>query len=67
MNFIQPAIDPVIFSIGIIDIRWYSLAYIFGILFGTLFFSETISSNMLLGTIIIIVSGVALIKYSKFN
>ena len=34
MNFIQPAIDPVIFSIGIIDIRWYSLAYIIGILFG---------------------------------
>ncbi|MDC0045376.1 prolipoprotein diacylglyceryl transferase [Pelagibacteraceae bacterium] len=34
MNFIQPSIDPVIFSLGIIDIRWYSLAYIFGILFG---------------------------------
>ena len=34
MNFIQPAIDPVIFSLGIIDIRWYSLAYIIGILFG---------------------------------
>ena len=34
MNFIQPAIDPIIFSIGIIDIRWYSLAYIIGILFG---------------------------------
>ena len=34
MNFIQPAIDPVIFSIWIIDIRWYSLAYIIGILFG---------------------------------
>ena len=36
MNFIQPAIDPVIFSLGIIDIRWYSLAYIIGILFGVL-------------------------------
>ena len=34
MNFIQPAIDPIIFSLGIIDIRWYSLAYIIGILFG---------------------------------
>tara|TARA_B100000989_G_scaffold263673_1_gene215687 strand:+ start:59 stop:847 length:789 start_codon:yes stop_codon:yes gene_type:complete len=34
MNFIQPSIDPVIFSFGIIDIRWYSLAYIIGILFG---------------------------------
>ena len=34
MNFIQPSIDPIIFSLGIIDIRWYSLAYIIGILFG---------------------------------
>tara|TARA_B100001057_G_scaffold177773_1_gene178570 strand:- start:3582 stop:4370 length:789 start_codon:yes stop_codon:yes gene_type:complete len=34
MNFIQPSIDPVILSLGIIDIRWYSLAYIIGILFG---------------------------------
>ena len=34
MNFIQPSIDPVIFSFSFIDIRWYSLAYIFGLLFG---------------------------------
>ena len=34
MNFIQPSIDPVIFSFGFIDIRWYSLAYIFGLIFG---------------------------------
>ena len=34
MNFIQPSIDPIIFSLGIIDVRWYSLAYIIGILFG---------------------------------
>ena len=34
MNFIQPSIDPIILSLGIIDIRWYSLAYIIGILFG---------------------------------
>ena len=34
MNFIQPSIDPVIFSFGFLDIRWYSLAYIFGLIFG---------------------------------
>ena len=34
MNFIQPSIDPVILSFGFIDIRWYSLAYIFGLIFG---------------------------------
>ena len=34
MNFIQPSIDPVIFSFSFIDIRWYSLAYIFGLIFG---------------------------------
>ncbi len=27
-------IDPIVFDFGIIEIRWYSLAYIFGILFG---------------------------------
>ena len=36
MNFIQPSIDPVIFSISFFDIRWYSLAYIFGFLIGLL-------------------------------
>ena len=34
MKFIQPSIDPVILSLGFIDIRWYSLAYIFGLIFG---------------------------------
>ena len=34
MNFIQPSIDPVIFSISFIDIRWYSLAYIGGFIIG---------------------------------
>ena len=34
MNFIQPSIDPVIFSLSIIEIRWYSLSYIFGLILG---------------------------------
>ncbi len=34
MNFIQPSIDPIILSLGFIDIRWYSLAYIVGLLLG---------------------------------
>ncbi len=36
MNFIQPAIDPVIFSLNFIEIRWYSLAYIFAFILGSL-------------------------------
>jgi phosphatidylglycerol:prolipoprotein diacylglycerol transferase len=33
--FIQPAIDPIIFSFGFIEIRWYSMAYIAAFLFGS--------------------------------
>ena len=29
-----PAIDPVIFGVGPVSVRWYSLAYIAGILLG---------------------------------
>ncbi len=36
MIFIQPSISPVILSLGFIDIRWYSLAYIIGFLFGSI-------------------------------
>lgn len=32
INF--PEIDPVLFSVGAISVRWYSLAYLFGILLG---------------------------------
>lgn len=34
MTFIHPLIDPVILSFGLIQIRWYSLAYIFGLVIG---------------------------------
>ena len=34
MILLQPAIDPVLFSLGILQIRWYSLAYIVGFLLG---------------------------------
>ena len=35
MIFIQPSINPVILSLGFIDIRWYSLAYIFTFVIGS--------------------------------
>ena len=34
MIFLQPSIDPVIFSFSFIEIRWYSLAYVFSFLIG---------------------------------
>ena len=34
MIFIQPSIDPVIISLGFLDIRWYSMAYIVAFLLG---------------------------------
>ncbi len=33
-GFIYPKIDPVALKIGVVEIKWYSLAYLFGILFG---------------------------------
>ena len=35
MIFYQPSIDPVILSLGIVNIRWYSLAYIAGFVLGS--------------------------------
>ena len=35
MILIQPSIDPIIFSIGILDIRWYSLSYIIAFVIGS--------------------------------
>ena len=34
MILIHPSIDPVIFSFGVIQVRWYSLAYVLGFLIG---------------------------------
>ena len=36
MIFIQPSIDPILISLGFLDIRWYSLAYIFTFIFGSI-------------------------------
>ena len=36
MIFIQPSINPIIVSLGFIDIRWYSLAYIFAFILGSI-------------------------------
>ena len=35
MIFIQPSINPIVMSLGFIDIRWYSLAYIFAFILGS--------------------------------
>ena len=35
MIFIQPSINPVVMSLGFIDVRWYSLAYIFAFILGS--------------------------------
>ena len=36
MNIIQPSINPILISLGFLDIRWYSLAYIFAFVFGSI-------------------------------
>tara|TARA_B100000029_G_scaffold473771_1_gene515455 strand:+ start:834 stop:1610 length:777 start_codon:yes stop_codon:yes gene_type:complete len=40
MIFIQPSINPIIVSLGFIDIRWYSLAYIFAFILGSIFIKK---------------------------
>lgn len=42
--YMQPAIDPVALSLGIFDIRWYSLAYVVGLL-GALYYSLFIAGR----------------------
>jgi phosphatidylglycerol:prolipoprotein diacylglycerol transferase len=44
-----PTIDPVLISIGPLAIRWYALAYIFGILLGWLYARAIIRSTRLWG------------------
>jgi phosphatidylglycerol---prolipoprotein diacylglyceryl transferase len=44
-----PAFDPVLISIGPVAIRWYALAYIFGILLGWLYARAIIRSETLWG------------------
>ena len=44
-----PAIDPVLIAIGPLQIRWYALAYIFGILLGWLYARALIRSEKLWG------------------
>lgn len=44
-----PAIDPVMFSIGPLAIRWYALAYIVGIIAGWLYARAIIASKRLWG------------------
>ena len=36
MIFIQPSIDPILISLGFLDIRWYSISYIFTFIFGSI-------------------------------
>ena len=49
MIFIQPSIDPIIISLGLLDIRWYSMAYIITFLLGLYlikFLNRRISSKI---------------------
>ena len=49
MIFIQPSIDPVIISLGFIDLRWYSISYIIAFLLGLYlikFFNSKLKPNI---------------------
>ena len=45
MIFIQPSINPVVMSLGFIDIRWYSLAYIFAFILGSVIIKKLNSAS----------------------
>ena len=45
MIFIQPSINPVVMSLGFIDVRWYSLAYIFAFILGSVIIKRLNSSS----------------------
>ena len=45
MIFYHPSIDPVVFSFGMIDIRWYSLAYLAGFILGFYFIKSVNKSD----------------------
>ena len=45
MIFIQPSINPVVMSLGFIDIRWYSLAYIFAFILGSVIIKRLYSGS----------------------
>jgi len=45
MIIIQPSINPVIVSLGFIDIRWYSLAYIFAFILGSVIIKKLNSAS----------------------
>lgn len=42
-----PAVSPVIFTIGPLAIRWYSMAYLFGILIGWFLLTRNVRKNAL--------------------
>ena len=44
-----PIIDPILFQIGPIAIRWYALAYVFGIILGWLYARRIVSNDVLWG------------------
>ena len=45
-----PIIDPVLLQIGPIEIRWYALSYIFGILLGWFYARRIVANDALWGS-----------------
>ena len=50
MILIHPSIDPVIFSFGFLEIRWYSMAYIAAFLIGSFLGALDDSGDTLIGS-----------------